>query len=134
MTNSVLIRNTVALALQLIIMAGGLPGWDGSDNSDESSDRENTDGETGGQEPGEMETDDAFGAEDENASAGDSGGQETEESLVADRMNQENVILSADDVEDIELFVSGITGVTISYSTRGSVEGGSLNDDRPCLP
>lgn len=107
---------------------GGLPGWDGSDNSDESSDRENTDGETGGQEPGEMETDDAFGAEDENASAGDSGGQETEESLVADRMNQENVILSADDVEDIELFVSGITGVTISYSTRGSVEGGSLND------
>lgn len=80
------------------------------------------------QESGEMETEDAVGAEDENAAAGDSDEEETEESLVADRMNQENIILSIDDVEDIELFVSGITGVTISYSSRGSVEGGNLTD------
>lgn len=51
---------------------------------------------------------------------------ETEESIVADRMNQENVILTAEDVEDIELFVTDITGVTISYSTKSSIEGGNL--------
>ena len=79
-------------------------------------------------ESGEMETDDAVGAEKENAAASDSDEEETEENLVADRMNQENIILSIDDVEDIELFVSGITGVTISYSSRGSVEGGNLTD------
>ena len=55
---------------------------------------------------------------------------ETEEisSIADERLNQENIILSVEDVEDIELFVSGITGATISYSTRSSVEGGNLTD------
>lgn len=73
------------------------------------------------------------GAEDmenANASSDAAAEDETEEisSIADDRLNQENVILSVDDVEDIELFVSGITGATISYSTRSSVEGGSLTD------
>ncbi len=51
---------------------------------------------------------------------------ETETSMVADRMNQEEIILTQSDVEDIERYVSGITGATISYSTRASVEGGNL--------
>lgn len=47
-------------------------------------------------------------------------------SLVDDRLNQEQIILSVDDVEDIETYVTGISGVSISYSTKSSVEGGNL--------
>lgn len=46
--------------------------------------------------------------------------------MADDRLNQEQIILSTSDVEDIETYVSGITGATISYSTRSSVEGGNL--------
>ena len=51
---------------------------------------------------------------------------ESETSMVDDRLNQEQIILNASDVEDIETYVTGITGATISYSTRSSVEGGNL--------
>ena len=51
---------------------------------------------------------------------------EAETSMVDDRLNHERIILTQDDVEEIELFVSGISGATISYSTRASVEGGTL--------
>lgn len=51
---------------------------------------------------------------------------QTEKNLVGDRLNQEMLQLSMEDVEDIERFVSGITGVTLSYSSRASVEGGKL--------
>lgn len=69
-------------------------------------------------------------AEDSRDNTGDeaAGDGETEESILADRMNQENIILSADDVEDIGLFVTGIVGATISYSARASVEGGNLTE------
>lgn len=50
----------------------------------------------------------------------------SETSMVDDRLNQEQIILNASDVEDIETYVTGITGATISYSTRSSVEGGNL--------
>ena len=46
--------------------------------------------------------------------------------MMEDRLNQEQIILSASDVDDIETYVTGITGATISYSTRSSVEGGEL--------
>ncbi len=62
------------------------------------------------------ETEDSLSADEEEA----------ETSMVEDRLNQEHIILSMEDVEDIEAFVQGITGVTISYSSRGSVEGGEL--------
>lgn len=71
--------------------------------------------------------------EDMENSPADAEGQEldaeSEEevtSMVDDRMNQEQVILTQDDVDDIARFVSGISGVTISYSTRASVEGANL--------
>lgn len=51
---------------------------------------------------------------------------ESETSMVEERLNQEQVILSVSDAEDIETYVSGITGAMISYSTRASVEGGNL--------
>lgn len=44
-----------------------------------------------------------------------------------DRLNQENIILSTDDMEDLEVFVPGLGGSTISYSTTSSVEGGELD-------
>ena len=69
-----------------------------------------------GQKPDENTEDDA--AEDVDT--------ESETSMVDDRLNQEQIILSTSDVEDIETYVSGITGATISYSTRSSVEGGNL--------
>lgn len=69
-----------------------------------------------GQKPDENTEDDA--AEDVDT--------ESETSMVDDRLNQEQIILSTSDVEDIETYVSGINGATISYSTRSSVEGGNL--------
>jgi len=44
-----------------------------------------------------------------------------------DRINQENITLSADDLEDLLLFAGGIEKGTISYTTRGSVDGGDLD-------
>lgn len=43
------------------------------------------------------------------------------------RMNQENIVLSTEDLEDLEVFVPGISDGTISYSTSTSVEGGELD-------
>lgn len=43
-----------------------------------------------------------------------------------DRMNQEDVTLTTDDMEDLEVFVPGISDVTISYSTNASIEGGTM--------
>ena len=45
----------------------------------------------------------------------------------SDRINQENIILSTEDMEDLEVFVPGLGGSTISYSTTSSVEGGELD-------
>lgn len=47
-----------------------------------------------------------------------------------DRMNQENITLDEDDVDDIETFVSGISAVTISYTTRSAVDGGDLDESQ----
>lgn len=51
---------------------------------------------------------------------------ESETSMVEDRLNQSDFVLTQEDVEDVERNVSGITGATISYSTKASVEGGNL--------
>ncbi|MCD7766493.1 MAG: ABC transporter permease [Lachnospiraceae bacterium] len=53
---------------------------------------------------------------------------ESETDLTDDRLNQENIILTIDDVEDIQTFVSGVDDATISYTTRSSVEGGDLTE------
>lgn len=45
-----------------------------------------------------------------------------------DRMNQENITLSEADVDDIETFVTGMSAVTISYTTRAAVDGGELEE------
>ena len=52
-------------------------------------------------------------------------GQRGEES---DRMNQEKIILSEEEMEDLSVFVPGLSDVTISYSSNASVEGGELED------
>lgn len=52
-------------------------------------------------------------------------GQNTD---MQDRMNQENITLSADDADDIATFVAGISDVTISYSTKSTVDGGELEE------
>ena len=54
---------------------------------------------------------------------GNFGGRNSDES---DRLNQEKITLSEDDMEDLEVFVPGISSTTISYSTKASVEGGEL--------
>lgn len=45
-----------------------------------------------------------------------------------DRMNRENITLTTDDMEDLEVFVPGISAVTISYTTSSDVEGGELDE------
>lgn len=42
--------------------------------------------------------------------------------------NQENIILSIEDLEDLLLFAGGITEGTISYTTRGNIDGGELEE------
>lgn len=69
---------------------------------------------------------DAGEADQDGESSGQQEETESETSMVEDRLNQENMILDQEDVEDIIRYVSGISGATISYSTMGSVEGGSL--------
>lgn len=92
---------------------GGMQRPDGGDGDGEMPG--SGEGEDG-QKPDENTEDDA--AEDVDT--------ESETSMVDDRLNQEQIILSTSDVEDIETYVSEITGATISYSTRSSVEGGNL--------
>ena len=45
-----------------------------------------------------------------------------------ERMNQEKIVLSTDDMEDIAVFVPHISDVTISYTTSSEVEGGELEE------
>lgn len=44
-----------------------------------------------------------------------------------DRMNQEDITLTTEDMEDLEVFVPGVSESTISYSTNASVEGGGMD-------
>ncbi|MDO4523604.1 MAG: ABC transporter permease [Eubacteriales bacterium] len=55
---------------------------------------------------------------------------EEETSSVDDRINQQQVILTWDDAENIESVVSGIRGATIAYMTQGTVEGGALSEGK----
>lgn len=48
------------------------------------------------------------------------------ESEADSRINQETVTLTEEDVEDLEVFVPGMSDITISYSTKTLVEGGEL--------
>ena len=98
------------------------------DGSDSDGEMQRPDGsDAGGEMPGSGEGEDGQ-KPDENteADAAEEDDIESETSMVDDRLNQEQIILSTSDVEDIETYVSGITGATISYSTRSSVEGGNL--------
>lgn len=56
--------------------------------------------------------------------------EETETSEADARMNQEQIILTEEDADDIAAYVPGISGVTISYSTRAAVEGGELTESQ----
>lgn len=46
----------------------------------------------------------------------------------SDRMNQEEIVLSTEDMEDLEVFVPGVADATISYTTTTEVEGGELDE------
>ena len=100
-------------------------------NAENGSDREG--GNFGdGSENGETEADGSESgvtdeAEDSRTSA-DEEETEAETSEADTRMNQEQIILTEEDVDDIATYVPGLSGVTISYTTRASVEGGNLSD------
>lgn len=53
---------------------------------------------------------------------------ESENSITDERMNQEKIIMTEEDVDDILTFVSGVCEATISYTARASVEGGNLTE------
>lgn len=46
----------------------------------------------------------------------------------SDRINQEKITLSEDEMEELTVFVPGLSDATISYSSNASVEGGELED------
>lgn len=109
---------------------GGGPGMPSGENtgdrSEMPSDGNKEDG-AGDQQPGEDTGNVADDTADENETTGEDE-SETGESLIADRLNQKAITLTTDDVDAIETYVSGISGATISYTTRASVEGGVLTD------
>lgn len=127
-------------------MPSGGPGGNGSDGSDMPSggSDENAEGgangdAAGGQRPDgeagssaddrhpEENADGTSNQADESETTGEDE-SETGESIIADRLNQEAITLSSDDVDAIEAYVFGISGATVSYTTRASVEGGVLTD------
>ena len=123
-------------------MMGGGPGGTNPAGSRGNSGGAGADGQNGGsgapQMPGGSDSgdrmqrpDDSDDEEIQRPDEQDSDGEdadetESETSMIEERLNQEQIILSASDVDDIETYVTGITGATISYSTRSSVEGGEL--------
>ena len=107
-------------------MPSGAPDGNTGDRPEMPSDGDTTD-RAGDQQPGEDTGSIADDTVDENETTGEDE-SETGESLIADRLNQEAITLTADDVDAIETYVSGISGATISYTTRASVEGGVLTD------
>lgn len=44
------------------------------------------------------------------------------------RTNTEDIVLSEDDVSDLETFLTGISDVTISFNSKSDVEGGELDE------
>ncbi|MCC8047221.1 MAG: ABC transporter permease [Clostridiales bacterium] len=103
---------------------GGASGSDASGEGDALTSGEDAEGaadaegESGSGETQEAETEAAAAAADEE--------EESETDLTDERLNQENIILTVDDLEDIETFVTDIDDATISYTSRTSVEGGDL--------
>ncbi len=92
----------------------------GQDADEEDGGEEDGGEEDGGEEDGGEED---AGEEDADEDVG-----EEEEGVTADRLNRENIVLSESDLEDLELFVPGISGATISYTTQAEVEGGDLTE------
>lgn len=78
------------------------------------------------QRPNDSDEEEIQRPDGQNSNGENADETESETSMIEDRLNQEQIILSASDVDDIETYVTGITGATISYSTRSSVEGGKL--------
>ncbi|MCD7832727.1 MAG: ABC transporter permease [Lachnospiraceae bacterium] len=100
----------------------------GEDNADGADFGENTGSADGENEEGVegTESDSEEDASEEAAAISADEEEETETDLTDSRLNQENIILTIDDVEDIETFVTELDGATISYTSRTSVEGGDL--------
>lgn len=46
----------------------------------------------------------------------------------SERMNREKIILSEKEMEELSVFVPGVSDVTISYTSNATVEGGELDD------
>ncbi|MCD8363651.1 MAG: ABC transporter permease [Lachnospiraceae bacterium] len=101
-------------------------GEDGADRADsgEGMSSENGEAEADGTEDVSEEDDMTEAAA--AVSADEEEETESETDLTDSRLNQENIILTIDDVEDIETFVTELDGATISYTSRTSVEGGDL--------
>ena len=107
------------------------------DGSDSDGEMQRPDGsDVGGEMPGSGEGEDGQKPgenaqnQDGDTDSAEEDDTESETSMVDDRLNQEQIILSTADVEDIVTYVSGITGATISYSTKSSVEGGNLTNEQ----
>ncbi len=91
----------------------------------EANDSQESDGGTPQKTDGEeSQRPEEAGDSDKMASIPDSDNSEEEDAEQSS--NVEQIILSASDVENIETSVTGITGATISYSSRSAIEGGNL--------
>lgn len=110
---------------------GEMPQGDMPDRQDmqENTDQDGQDKTDTAQDTGkDAAAQDKAEGENTDAAETDEASEDTEEqtSVVDERMNQENIVLAESDVEDIERYVQNISGATISYTTRVSVEGAEL--------
>ncbi len=120
-------------------MPGGMPQMSGEGTGEESGGTSGMPGgmpqmpgggtgEDSGEEADRSEKTPGVADEEENLETGGMTEEETEleTNMVEERLNQEKLTLKQSDVDAIETYVSGISAATISYSTKASVEGGSL--------
>lgn len=103
-------------------------GETGSDNGKmENKKRETKEKETNENEmPVKEEMDKEAGSEETDGETDEE--QADDSSIIDERLNQEQIILNEEDVDDIETYIADISGATISYYTKTSVEGGNLTD------
>ena len=106
-------------------MGGSFPGA-GSSAGGESPG--GGDGSAGGGFPGVGGESGAGGGFPGGEGESGAGGGFPDGSDMENRINQEKITLDDEDVQDIETFVTGISEVTISYTTRQTVDGGELEE------
>lgn len=110
-----------------------------STGSSSSGNSKNTDGSTSGSSRNSSGSTSGRNGQNAGSSSGFPGGGQMPggdmngfggfgKSSEKNKINQEKIVLSEEDMEDLEVFVPDVSAVTISYTDKVSVDGGELEE------